>query len=99
MPEIISASLNIAKIDKAHIFDGKKGRYLNIALLPNKDGQDQYGNDYMVVQSVSKEARERGERGPILGNAKILKRDGGNQDKPKAAPQQCSDDNDGGEPF
>ena len=29
----------------------------------------QWGQDYMVVQDLSKEARDAGEKGPILGNA------------------------------
>lgn len=74
MPEqIIAAKIDVHKIDKAHLYKGKKGTYLDIALLLADGGEDQYGNHYMVIQSVSKEARERGEKGPILGNAKIVK--------------------------
>ena len=38
-------------------------------LYPTPD--DQYGNDFRVTQDVSKEAREAGVRGAILGNAKF----------------------------
>jgi len=67
---MISAKINVSKILKEHLFKGEKGTYLDITLIPNKEGTDQYGNDYFVVQDLGKEAREKGEKGPILGNAK-----------------------------
>jgi hypothetical protein len=60
--------IDCTKIDKAFLFKGKAGTYLDIALIPNKTGRDQYGNDGMIVQSISKQARQEGKRGPILGN-------------------------------
>ncbi len=81
---MIRAKLDVSKILKAHLFKGTKGTYLDITLMENKAGTDQYGNDYMVVQDIGKEARERGEKGPILGNAKKL----GNATAQKAPPAQ-----------
>lgn len=67
------AKINVTKILKEHLFTGKNGaKYLDIALHDNRDGTDQYGNDGFITQSVSKEARERGEKGPIIGNWKEL---------------------------
>jgi hypothetical protein len=37
-----------------------------------KDEPDQYNNIGMIVQSVSKEEKDRGIKGPILGNAKRI---------------------------
>ena len=65
-------SIDVTKIDKSALHAGKKGTYLNITLLDNKEGRDQFGNDGMVVQDIGKERREAGERGPILGNWKEL---------------------------
>jgi hypothetical protein len=45
---------------------------LDITLLENRDGVDQYGNHGMIVQDVTKEEREDGIKGPILGNFKIV---------------------------
>jgi len=73
---IIRQKIDVTKIDKKALFKGSKGTYLDITLLENREGTDQYGNDFMVVQDIGKEARERGERGPILGNAKFVNRDG-----------------------
>lgn len=77
---IISAKINVSKILKDRMFKGEKGTYLDITLLENRDGTDQYGNDFMIVQDLGKDARDKGEKGPVLGNAKIR---GG---KPAAAP-------------
>jgi len=66
---ILRLSLDVSKIDKSKLYKGKKGVYLNAAVLL-KDEPDQYGNDGMIVQDVSKEEREQGIKGAILGNGK-----------------------------
>ena len=66
---ILRLSLDVSKIDKSKLYKGKKGVYLNAAVLL-KDEPDQYGNDGMIVQDVSKEEREQGIKGSILGNGK-----------------------------
>ena len=71
---MISISINVDAIDESRLFIGKKGRYMDAVLIKTPDNM--YGNDYMIVQSVSKEERERGVKGQVLGNAKIIaKRD------------------------
>ena len=55
-----------------------------MALHENKDGVDEYGNSGFCTQSVSKEARERDERGPIIGNWKEV----GSKQKPSASSQR-----------
>lgn len=67
---MISVSINVSKIDKAHLYEGKQGKYLNLVLWETEN--DKYGNDYRVVQGVSKEARQSGVKGAILGNGKIV---------------------------
>lgn len=69
---MITVSINTAKIDKSYLFEGKTGKFLDIALMESKNGKDKYGNDGFVTQSISKEARARGERGPIVGSWKKL---------------------------
>jgi len=71
--------IDVTKIDKTHLFKGAKGTYLDLTLIENKDGLDQYGNDGFIVQDIGKEAREAGEKGPIIGNWRNL------ESKPKAA--------------
>lgn len=62
---MITAKINCSAIDKSRLFKGAKGTYLDIVLIDTPNGQ--YG-DYMVVQAVTKEEREKGIKGPILGN-------------------------------
>lgn len=71
MGQIISVRIDVMKIDKARLFVGEKGTYLDITLLM-RDQADSYGNHGMVVQQVTKEERLAGTKGPILGNAKII---------------------------
>lgn len=71
MSDTISASIDTTKVDRDHLYTGKKGTYLDIVLIPTPGNQ--YGNDFMIVQSVSKEERESGKKGEILGNAKFIK--------------------------
>lgn len=65
---MLTGKIDVTKIDKTYLFKGKSGTYLDIALIANKAGRDQYGNDGMIVQSVSKQARQEGKKGAILGN-------------------------------
>ena len=76
--EKIAVKINVTKLLKEHFFKGKvdaqTGKpniYCDLILLP-KEAPDQFGNHYSVAQSVSKEARARGEKGPFCGDAKIL---------------------------
>jgi hypothetical protein len=74
---IITVKIDVTKVDKARLFEGKNGaKYLDITLL-GRDEPDQYGNDFMVVQQVSQQERQSGVKGTILGNGKILGRKGG----------------------
>lgn len=75
---MIKAKLDVTKIDKAALFKGKKGIYLDIVLIETPNNR--YGDSHMVVQDLGKDARDRGQKGPILGNAKTF--DKGGQRRP-----------------
>ena len=89
MPKpIISLKIDVKKIAKEHLYVGAKGTYLDITLM-EKDGGgvDEYGNAGFITQSVSKEARERNERGPIIGNYRLIQlREKVNLTPPKNRP-------------
>jgi len=68
---MITAKINCSRILKEHLFEGKNGKYLDLVIWENKNGPDQYGNTHTICQSISKEAREAGEKGPILGNMRM----------------------------
>jgi hypothetical protein len=64
--------IDVTKIEKALLFTGAKGTYMDLTLMDNRDGTDQYGNDGFIVQDVGKEKREAGIKGPIIGNWKHI---------------------------
>jgi hypothetical protein len=68
----ISLSINVKEIEKARLYQGKKGVYLSMTVFVDTENQDQYGNHGMITQDVSKEEREQGVKGAILGNAKVF---------------------------
>lgn len=68
---MITLKIDVTKIDKSLLFKGSKGTYLDLVLFENKDGVGTYGDTHFVTQNVSKEQREKGVRGPIVGNAKV----------------------------
>jgi len=69
---MITLSVNVTKIDKTALVDGKNGKYLSLVLFENKKGVDQYGNAGFITQDLGKERREKGEKGEILGNYKVI---------------------------
>ena len=66
MANIITGNIDVTKIDKAHIFVGKKGKYIDIVLIPTPNSK--FG-EYMIVQGIPKAERDAGKNGAILGNA------------------------------
>ena len=94
---MIIAKIDVTKLDKSHFFKGQKGIYTDLMLIPNKDGGDQFGNDGFVSQGVSKEARDKGEKGKIVGNYKKIHRPEAPQAKPAAkakVPHEPDQDDD-----
>lgn len=82
---MITVRINVVKIDKEKLFAGKNGaKYLDLVLIETKNSP--YGDDYMVVQSATKEERAAGKRGAILGNAKILGRKNATQEESNGQP-------------
>lgn len=66
------------------IYMTEKTASMDVTLLDNRDGPDQYGNDGFATLDLGKERRLAGERGPILGNWKDL--DGGQPARGRDVP-------------
>lgn len=81
----IKLKIDVTKILKDHLYKGAKGTYLDCVVWPNKDGTGQYGDTHYIVQDLSKEARDAGGRGPIIGNATVPEQE---QTQPAPRPQQ-----------
>jgi len=84
----ISLKINVSMIEKARLFKGAKGMYLDATAFVDLDELDQYGNSGMITQDVSKEEKESGTKGPILGNSKIFWK--GEQKKERQSDQYQS---------
>ena len=83
----ISLKIDVTKINKEKMFKSQKGAVYLDAQVFVSDELDQYGNNGMIVQAVSKEEREQGIQGAILGNCKIFWTDGGQPQQPKQPKQ------------
>ena len=84
MASLITASINLSKIDKSKIIEGKKGQYLPITISLNDD-LDQFGNQGNMTISQSKEEREAKVDKSYLGNVKVVWTNG---DNVSAAPRE-----------
>lgn len=67
---MIKIQIDVSKVDKSRLYKGAKGTYLNAVLIPTPDSQ--YG-DYMIIEEVTREERDAGKKGTILGNGKEVK--------------------------
>jgi hypothetical protein len=71
---MVKYKINLSKVDKKLLLDGEQGVWLFGAMFENREGTNQYGNNGFIVQDVSKEDREAGKKGPIIGNWSYVKK-------------------------
>ena len=84
--KIYRGSIDVTKIDKKRLYKGDKGTYLNFSVVV-RDEPDQYGNDGFVAEDITKEEREAGQKGTILGNVRKVEKRQTEQPDPQQAPQ------------
>lgn len=93
MPKIgISIRIDVTKIDKARLYKGEKGTYLDLVTFVDTTEEDQYGNHGFIKQSLDEDERKAKVEMPILGNCKIfynLARTADNPPQETAAPTQA----------
>jgi hypothetical protein len=98
----VKLKINVSEIEKARLFKGKKGVYLDATVFIDIDQKDQYENNGMITQDVSKEEKDAGTKGPILGNCQVFWSGGNNQPTQQQPVQQAPpvvDDLDSDIPF
>lgn len=82
--DIIAVKIDVKKLLKEHFFQGKgTALYADLILIPTPTSA--YNDSHMVCQSLPKELRDQGKKGPIVGNAKILK-SGGSKPQQRSTP-------------
>jgi hypothetical protein len=72
MSKLLVGSIDLSKIEKSRIIEGKNGaKYYNVNVWIN-DENDQYGNIASIQTGITKEEREAGGKGGYIGNLKDL---------------------------
>ena len=56
----VRVKMNVSQIDKARLFQGNKGVYLDATVFIDIDQKDQYDNNGMITQDITKEEKENG---------------------------------------
>lgn len=92
MASIISANIDLTKIEKAKIYEGKKGKYYPITIVLN-DELGQYGDSGYIQTEQTKDERDAKLPKSYLGNVKVVWTNGSNveaaaRDGAGGAPQQ-----------
>ena len=73
----VNVSINVKEIDKARLVNHTNGKtYLNMTVFIDPNNPGQYGDHGMITQDVSKEERDNGVKGPILGNVTVFWQEG-----------------------
>lgn len=103
MATLASGSINLSKIQKDKLVDGKTGKWLPLNFSIN-DEVDQYGNNVSISIAQSKEEREAKTPKVYLGNGKVVWTNGTNVDVPPregqtAAPKATETQSDDDLPF
>ncbi len=64
----VELSIDVTKIEKERLYQGKKGKYLTMTVFVDPDNADKYGNNGMITHKKN----EGEELAPILGNCKVF---------------------------
>jgi len=85
---MITVKIKTNLIDKNRLYRGKKHNYLDLVLIENKNGRDEFGYDGFVKQGFSKEERDANPdlQMPIIGNFTIFTPRAADTRTPIAAP-------------
>tara|TARA_X000000950_G_C13641124_1_gene547628 strand:+ start:235 stop:549 length:315 start_codon:yes stop_codon:yes gene_type:complete len=86
MASIISANIDLTKIDKSKIYEGKKGKYYPISIVLN-DEPGQYGDSGYIMTEQTKDERDAKMQKQYLGNVKVVWTNGQNVNTADRAQQ------------
>jgi len=75
MSTVIKLQLDLSKIDKSKIIEGKKGKYVDLTISVNDESND-YGQNVSAWHKQSKEEREAKESKIYVGNGAVIWTDG-----------------------
>jgi hypothetical protein len=72
MSKLLSLSIDLSKVDKSKIVEGKNGALYYSLTIDIKDEKDQYGNDVSSWTTQTKEERENKVNRTFLGNGRVI---------------------------
>ena len=93
MSKLITLNIDLTKIDKSKIVEGKKGKYLNLVVAERKE-KDNYGNTHTIYIQQSKEERQDGAAKQYIGSGKEIE-----LNNIATAPSQSKQEDDTDLPF
>jgi len=67
---LFKGKIDVSKILKEYIFQGKKGKYIDVVIWENQNGEDSFGFTHAIQQELPREARDSGMKSPYIGNLK-----------------------------
>lgn len=69
----ISIKIDLTKIDKSKIYNGKNGaKYITLDVMERRDGVDQYGNSHFVKQEQTRDERLSKVKPNYVGDGKVI---------------------------
>ena len=72
MAQILSCSIDLSKVDKSKIIEGKNGaKYYNFDVIIN-DEPDKFGKDVAITQQQTKDERKDKVKKVYIGNGKSV---------------------------
>lgn len=66
----INLNINLSKIDKSKIVEGKQGKYLDLTLFLNPDEEGKYGDHGAITMKQGKDEKDAPK--VYVGNAKVF---------------------------
>ena len=87
---IVNLRIDVSKISKDKLFKGKKGLYMEVAVLVSQD-ENKYDTPCSVWERPSKEERESKAERNYLGNGKVAWIEGEENPEAKPEPTPISD--------
>lgn len=86
----MNLSIDVSKIDKTKLIEGKKGMYLNLTVVVN-DEKDNYDNDVSAWQGQTKEEVQAKAPKTYLGNGRVFwSNDGSTTSQSNNQPEAAS---------
>jgi len=74
MLQIIKLKIDVTKLDKTSFYHSEKGPiYADATLFFDPENPGKYGDHGMITQDISKERRDKGDKGAVLGNGKLFR--------------------------